>query len=107
MTVQTAAPGTVNVAELLFPATVTVTCAEPASTPDGTAKTIALLLHCNTGTADPLKRTELLFSWVIPKLLPMSVTIVPGNPEEGDRLVICRGASAGLITMLSDALTLF
>jgi len=36
----------------------------------------------------------------------MTVTIMPGEPEDGERLAICSGASAGLITMLSGALTL-
>jgi hypothetical protein len=76
----------VNVAALLArPPTVTTT--EPVEAPEGIGALIDVLVQVVGVAMMPLKVTELL-PWLVPKLLPLIVTVVPTGPKLGDKLVM-------------------
>jgi len=97
---------TVNVAELLGPApvTVTTTAAGPTGTPCGTGTTILVLLQLVGVAVTPAKVTVLV-PCEVPKFVPVIVTEVPTGPVVGARLVIVGVAPAG--GMISTMLRLY
>ena len=77
---------TVNVGALLArPPTVTTT--RPVEAPEGTGALMDVFVHVDGVAVMPLKVRELL-PWVVPKLLPLIVTVVPTGPRVGDKLVM-------------------
>jgi len=82
---------TVNEVPLLdTPLTVTTTL--PVVAPVGTFVAIEVLLQLVTVAAVPLNFTVLV-PCVVPKFVPVIVTVAPTAPEVGERLVIVGGAA--------------
>lgn len=67
---------------LLIPFTMTVTCTAPAR-PDGTIAVIELSLQLETVAIAPLNETEFV-PCVSPKFDPVTVTVVPIPPFDGE-----------------------
>ena len=77
---------TVNATPLLaFPPTLTTTL--PVVAPVGTGTTMLVLPQLVGLPVVPLNETVLL-PCVLPKLLPLMVTVVPGGPDVGERLLM-------------------
>jgi hypothetical protein len=91
----------VNVTELLAsPPTVTTT--GPVVVPEGTVNVMAVLLHALVVTVTPLT-WSVLEPWLVPKLVPFTVTVPPMGAAGGDKLVMTTGGSA--VLELTDTLS--
>ena len=80
----------------LLAAPPTVTTTFPLVAPLGTGATMLVADQLVGVAAVPLNFTVLL-PWVLPKLVPETVTEVPTDPEAGDKVVICGAEAASVV----------
>jgi len=81
----------------LLAAPLTVTTTGPVVAPDGTGTTIVLALQLLGAALTPLK-VMVLVPCVLPKLEPLTVTLVPVVPADGEMLLIVGRIGKGTVT---------